>query len=549
MTEPTEGNDATPVEGGTEAPGMRGSRVAGEAPDDADTVDTRGGRQGTAPVTRVLRREREQDGFRRALGLTFLGTVIPGAGLTRTRSSWAGWALVAITVCVLSVGGYYLATLGPTRAALTLVSRPDLLGWIVIGLVVGGLLWCGSIVLTAILSRPRQLDRTRTRILAGFTTLMVLAVAASSFKATQYTNITQTTVKEVFKALPQITPGGGAQIVEGEDPWAQTPRVNLLLIGSDAGVGRIGTRTDSMIVASIDTKTGRTVLVQLPRNLEKVPLATTSPLRSRYPSGRFGDPNYTCAQGLHECMLTNLWQEAEDYKADNPSSYAGVESPGRTENRASIELATGLEIDHEVIIDLKGFEQLIDAMGGIDINVKLSGFGTKLPIGGKSDGNGNIIGESGYFEPGRQHLGGNLALWYARTRAADSDSFRQARQRCVVQAILQQVDPAAMLGKYPDLARIAQNNIYTDIPAANLPAYVELVERMQGGAITSVPLTAKEGINGGNPDYDLIRELIDKAINPPVTPSPLPSTATPKPSTTVKPSTPSASPTVPYEQC
>ena len=206
-----------------------------------------------------------------------------------------------------------------------------------------------------------------------------------------------------------------------------------------------------------------------------------------------------------------------------PGAYTGT-VPGRDETRNVISEVLGLKIDHTVVVDLKGFSQLIDAMGGVTINVKLSGFGTKLPIGGHSDGNGGVIGESGYFSPGRQHLSGNLALWYARTRAADSDTYRQARQRCVVQAVVKQVDPAQMVSKYPEIARIARDNIYTDIPAQNLPAFVDLIERVQkSGKINSLSLTQIPNFNSVRPDYDEIHAFVQKGI------------AAPKPATTSRP--------------
>ena len=56
---------------------------------------------------------------------------------------------------------------------------------------------------------------------------------------------------------------------EEVDPWAGTPRVNVLLLGGDAGPDRRGLRTDTVILASIDTATGNAVLFSLPRNLER----------------------------------------------------------------------------------------------------------------------------------------------------------------------------------------------------------------------------------------------------------------------------------------
>ena len=507
-------------------------------------------RGAASPATREMLRRELRSGFRRALGLTALGTVVPGAGLTQTRSRRAGWALLILAI--LSVAGiaYYVFTTGVTNAALSIVARPTVLQTLAVAFVVGGILWCGSIILTAVQSRPNWLDRTRTRMLAAFTTLMVFSVAACSFKVAEYATITQSTVASVFGNAP-TTPGQGAQVAEGEDPWANQARVNILLLGSDAGADRIGIRTDSMILASIDTKSGRTALISMPRNLLNAPLAQESPLRAIYPSGHFGEPDGSCDQGAGQCMLTNLYVDAENYAKSHPGAYPGGDSPGRTELRGTVEEITGLKVDQMVVIDLRGFSQLIDAMGGLDINVKLSGYGTKLTIGGQHDASGRLFGVKGYFEPGRQHLDGWHSLWYARTRAADSDTFRQMRQRCVVQAIVEQVNPSEMVAQYPKIAKIAKDNIYTDIPAQNLPAFVELVERVQKSKITSVALTQAQGVYSGDPDYSLIRKLVKKGIaapKPASTPSPS-STSSTTTSTPTKTKTPTTSSTKSYETC
>src|SRR6476619_970885 len=362
---------------------------------------------------------------------------------------------------------------------------------------------------------------------------MVFLVAASSFKFAEYASFTQTTVAQVFGST-SVKPGVGAQVAQGDDPWADQARVNVLLLGSDAGVGRTGTRTDSMIVASIDTKSGRTALISLPRNLERVPLPESSPVRGLDPSGTYGRP--VCCREQKDpndqCMLNAVWTEVDQYRQDHPGTYTGT-VPGRDETRNVIAEVLGLKIDHTVVVDLKGFSQLIDAMGGVTVNVKLSGFGTKLPIGGHSDGNGGVIGETGYFSPGVQHLSGNLALWYARTRAADSDNFRQDRQRCVVQAVVKQVDPTQMVSKYPEIARIARDNIYTDIPAQNLPAFVNLIERVQkSGKINSLSLAQIPNFDSVRPNYAEIHAYVQQGLRAPTPGSTSTSTATKTPTST-----------------
>ena len=514
-------------------------------------------RRDAPPGGREARRRQLRAGFRRSLGLTTLGTVIPGAGLTQTRSKRLGWVILVLALVTGMVVGYIVLRDGITTAALSLVARPSLLQGVAVGFVAIGILWCGSIILTAIQTRPTRLDRTRTRALAALTTVLVFLVAGSTFKVAEYTLITTDTVNQVFGTTTtgDRSPGQGVRVAtEGDDPWADQARVNIILLGSDAGADRTGIRTDSMIVASIDTRTGRTALISMPRNLLDAPLASGSPLRARYPSGRFGQPESACAQNgpgaTGQCMLTNLYVEAEDFAKEHPGAYPPGAVPGRTEIRGAVQQILGLEINQMVIVDLYGFQQLIDAMGGLDVNVKLSANGTKLTIGGQHDASGRIFGVKGYFQPGQQHLDGYHALWYARTRAADDDTHRQMRQRCVVQAIVQQVNPASMVSRYPEIAKILKQRIYTDIQARDLPAFVELVERVQRSKITSVALTSAQGVYSGNPDYDLIRKLVKKAIAAPppaVTPSITPKPSPSKPSAT-KTNTPSPT-TTPYEQC
>ncbi|MGN6752840.1 MAG: LCP family protein [Intrasporangium sp.] len=493
-----------------------------------------------APHSReTLRRELARR-FRRAMGLTALGTVVPGAGLTRTRNRRLGWTLVAITVVVIIALAWFVLTHGIMKSGLAIVGRPQLLRVAAIAFVVGGLVWCASIILTAIRARPAWLDRTRTRVLAAFTTVMVLLVGGTSYKAAEYATITQDTIQSVFKT------GGGAtagpKLAEGSDPWANTPRVNILLLGSDAGVGRTGTRTDSMIVASINTHTGNTVLISLPRNLQYVPIPRDNPLHQLYPSGVYGKPYCIRAQqdASDGCLLNAIWTEADQWAADHPGSFPGSQSPGRDTIRDVISGVIGLKIDHTVVLDLKGFAQLVDAMGGVEINVKEGAYGGKLPIGGHVTASGQVTGVKGYFEPGLQHLDGWHTLWYARTRAADDDYARMSRQRCVIKAVVNQVNPAAMLAKYAEVARIAKDNIYTDIPGDNLGAYVDLIERVQQAKITSVALDPKHGVNTANPDFTVIRQDIEKAINPPK-PKPKPSSSAT--SQTASPKTPTPTPT------
>jgi len=235
--------------------------------------------------------------------------------------------------------------------------------------------------------------------------------------------------------------------------------------------------------------------------------------------------------------MNEVWNEGEKHK----DLFPGDPMPGLTATRLALTEVLGLGIDYAVVIDIRGFSALVDAMGGVDITVK-----TRIPIGGKVE-NGQIVPGSihGWIEPGPQHMDGYTAMWYARSRATTDDFNRMGRQRCMVCALVRQVDAPTMLERYPALAKVAKDNIYTDIPAEHLGAWAELVGRVQQeGTIRSLPFTNKI-VDVTDPDYDRIHEVVRNAISPhPVEGVPTPSGSSSAPPTTT-PSTPSTPRTTP----
>ena len=195
----------------------------------------------------------------------------------------------------------------------------------------------------------------------------------------------------------------------------------MLLVGSDAGADREGIRPDTMIVASIDTKTGDTVLFSLPRNLQRVPFPPGSPAAADYPQG------FYCinpANGVNtDCLLNGIWTFAENHAGDY---YKGVKNPGLTATMQAAEQVTGLRINNYVMIDLKGFQEFVDAIGGVTIDVK-----QRLPIGGNVENPGATIGwiEPGVAEAGRlpRPLVRALALVHERLRPDAPAALRHRR--------------------------------------------------------------------------------------------------------------------------
>lgn len=460
-------------------------------------------------------------------------TVLPGAGLLRTRWRVLGWVLL---VSALAVGGFLVWRAwrdGLVRAVLDAAVRPEVLGAAGVAVVVGAVLWIGSIVLTAEQSWPRGRRGRGARVLGVVVACSLVAVPAAV--VVRYLEVQSNVIDEVFGVPDGSDSDTPLADVEAEDPWADVPRVNTLLIGSDAGQGRWGTRTDSLMVVSTNTQTGDTLLVGIPRNLERVPFPESNPLHELYPNG------YDCGD---ECLMNGIWTLADS----RPDLFPGVESPGRQSTIDVVGEVTGLDIDHSVVVNLRGFSALVDAMGGVDINVQ-----QRVCVDCQQAADGSIAFSGDveeWIEPGLQHLDGRRALWYARSRAGSDDFSRMRRQRCVAGALIEQADPAGLLARYPRLAGAVKDNVSIDIPPAELPAWVDLVLRIQeGDSIRSLPLTSKV-VPPGNPDFDEIRELVTTSLNPPNAPARSQSatgrsTASPSVASTTPgaPSSPSPTPT------
>jgi LCP family protein required for cell wall assembly len=186
----------------------------------------------------------------------------------------------------------------------------------------------------------------------------------------------------------------------------------------------------------------------------------------------------------------------------------------------------GLHVDYYAMANLQGFQEFVDALGGVTLTVQ-----QRLPIGGIT-ANGTYVPPVGYIEPGRQRLDGNRALWYARSRRNSSDYDRIERQRCLIGAMVRQADPLTVLKNFQRLASATKRLLSTDIPRQLLPRLVELADRVrEDGQISSLPFVPPL-INTADPDFTLIRANVQKALADSSTPTASPRPTTPKPKPT-----------------
>lgn len=451
-----------------------------------------------------LRRER-RGGLPRALGLTTLSAVLPGAGLVGTRGRVLGWVAVVLAVAGAVALAVYAAVNGLTSTALETASDTGRLRAILAVVIAGTVLWIALVALTAVLSRPRPATGGQKTGLTVFTALLCLAVSAPAALAYRYIDAHVDAVDRVFPA-PELSGSEPTSLVgdDPDDPWAELPRVNVLLLGSDAAEAREGTRTDTMIVLSVDTATGDSVQFSVPRNLQNVPIPRSLPLHELYPQGyNCGDP----------CLMNAVWTEADAHAEEHPELYADDPNPGLTATREVLSTVLGLPIHQTVIVNLQGFEDLIDAMGGVVVNVQ-----ERIPINARTytdwEGHLQIDPESPnieWLEPGSQRLTGAQALGYSRSRVTTDDFSRMRRQRCMVAAVVDQVNPVTMLQRYPQIISAVGDNVVTDVPRSDLDEWAELTLQIQGGQMRSLPFTGSN-TDTAHPNYSDIRMRVWDAL-------------------------------------
>lgn len=240
----------------------------------------------------------------------------------------------------------------------------------------------------------------------------------------------------------------------GEIPWGDDGKFDLLLLGSDAGTDRWSRRMDVMLLVEVDVATGRVAMFGFPRNMVGVPLPPGA-ARNASPCGCF------------QKLLNEVYTDATFYY---PQLWPGEGSvSGIAAVRATISELAQRPIDAVLVADLWGVIKVVDAMGGIDMNVTEPIYDKNYPD--------PVLGSIQLrIGSGLQHFDGRLALAYARSRHQDSDYGRMRRQQALLLAIRDQLGAATILNA-PALAAAAKGYVWTDLPRSSLPNLVDLFSR------------------------------------------------------------------------
>ena len=286
--------------------------------------------------------------------------------------------------------------------------------------------------------------------------------------------------------------------VTEEDPWGGRDRVNVLLLGGDGSVHRDGVRTDSVVLASMDVHTGRTVLFSLPRNLSDVPFAAGIAAARTLP-GRLHRRTATRPSG---CSTRSTATCPPCTRASSGSS----DNEGADAVKLAVAGALGVPVDYYLLVNLAGFRSIVQAIGGVTVNIN-----QPIPIGGNTDLG---IPPDDYLQPGpNQRLDGFEALWFARGRYGSDDYQRMERQRCMIDAIIDEAKPLNLLRRYQSLAAVGQGDRphrHPQRPAAG----VRRPRRPRSRAARSGPWCSAppSEFAPSNPDYDWVHAKVRQAL-------------------------------------
>ncbi len=319
-----------------------------------------------------------------------------------------------------------------------------------------------------------------------------------------------TRVESVFLPGRQITlPGGVGNVLPGVDSKGVSggnDPINILVMGLDRrpSEGVEPTRSDTLFVLRVDPKTDSAAILGIPRDLMvDIPLE---------------------GGGSYQDRVNTVYVQGE--LTGYPGGGIGLMKEVLQNE------PFGISIDKYVIVDFEGFESLIDALGGVDVDVPDEVYD---PYYSETELPGDYLPQ--HFLPGNQHMDGVTALAYSRIRFSSDDLDRIQRQQRVIFAAIDKAKSQSLLDAKdaPKLWEKYQDTIQTDINDALILGYADLANQVKDNLIAFslgsvvAPYTTSAGaqVLVGDPESiaTLVKAIFSDApiaIDPGVQPTPQP---------------------------
>ena len=324
--------------------------------------------------------------------------------------------------------------------------------------------------------------RDQLLFVAGICLLAAAAFYAALVVATQ--------IDEIFFPGNEIRLGGLFSlpgIDDGEPEQVSGGRINILVMGLDRRPheGQAPSRTDTMFVLTIDASTRTARGLAIPRDL-LVDIPT--------PNGSFSD----------RINSAYILGESRGY----PGGGIGTV-------KTTVENLLGIKIDHYILVDFDGFKQVVDLLGGIDVDVPPPG------VNDPTYSETELLGDfyPCVFEPGTNHMDGSQALCYARVRRNSDDLDRILRQQRIIFAVMDKATQLNVLADPTNVVNLWQrykSTITTDINDLQIPGFARLAAAIDPDQMAflslgpaTTPFITAEGAAVLLPSEEGIRQIVE----------------------------------------
>ena len=258
-----------------------------------------------------------------------------------------------------------------------------------------------------------------------------------------------------------------AQAINGEELVAMPERqVSILLLGTDERADdKEPPRTDTMLLLTLDLEQRAAGMISLPRDLW-VPI-----------------PGYDITTKVNTAYVLG---EKRGYPGGGPQLA-----------KDTVSSFVGRPIEYYVRINFNGFVRFVDLIGGVDLFVPETIHDEQYPTA-------NYGIQTFHLEAGQQHLNGEVALQYVRTRNVDSDYGRAARQQQLIQAVIDKVLQADMIptliAKLPQLSATMRDSVSTDMSLASAVQVAQYVRQNSFREVRRLVLDDRYGKEGYSDD-------------------------------------------------
>ena len=230
----------------------------------------------------------------------------------------------------------------------------------------------------------------------------VLVIAGGVYAYTVYSNVSNT-LNTVHKPLDRDKSDKRDKKVE----IADNKPISILLMGVDQEGNGTG-RSDSLMLFTLNQKTKSMKITSIPRD-----------------------------------SYTEIVGKGKKDKINHAYAFGGIDMAVKT-----VENFLNVPVDHYIEVNMAGFKDIVDAVGGVDVNNDLE-----------------FTSREQHFAKGNIHLNGETALKYTRMRYEDprGDFGRQMRQRQVIQAVIKKGASVSSLASYGDVLKAIEKNVKTSL--------------------------------------------------------------------------------------